>query len=40
VEEVLELLYDCQGMITRLEIFNLRRIIPRARRGMLPRSAG
>jgi hypothetical protein len=24
VEEVLELLYDCQGMITRLEIFNLK----------------
>jgi hypothetical protein len=24
VEEVLELVYDCQGMITRLEIFNLK----------------
>jgi hypothetical protein len=24
VEDVLELLYDCQGMITRLEIFNLK----------------
>jgi hypothetical protein len=24
VEEVLELIYDCQGMITRLEIFNLK----------------
>ena len=24
VEEVLELLYDCQGMITRLELFNLK----------------
>jgi hypothetical protein len=24
VEEVLELLYDCQGMVTRLEIFNLK----------------
>jgi len=24
VQEVLELLYDCQGMITRLEIFNLK----------------
>ncbi|MEW5910337.1 MAG: hypothetical protein AB1659_11095, partial [Thermodesulfobacteriota bacterium] len=24
VDEVLELLYDCQGMITRLEIFNLK----------------
>jgi len=24
VEEVLELLYDCQGLITRLEIFNLK----------------
>ena len=24
VEEVLELIYDCQGMITHLEIFNLK----------------
>ena len=24
MEDVLELLYDCQGMITRLELFNLK----------------